>query len=357
MKKISTIVTAALLTTGISAYAKKPVDQEQYIVGLNPDNFLLVYNTGKSFEGLEVPTDIATDKSAQIQKIKLPKSLFQGLELDQLINIGNGHIMALVTVDNSNSNFAYIYSIKDLLNGDGSQVSKLKLPNGYNPTITYSSENWKTGTPQFFTYAVTDSKKGASQIHAFLLSTDINYKNINTLATLDLPANVKGENLNMATFMKETSDPKPGHGYRFPAGLVFQINGTDKIGGFLLQPAYTNGVGYSLKLSEQYNVGTGTYPAVADIAKDTNIAMVSGNGKSLNTDVLNHQLGSQASVSKYANGSYPSVAAVYGTTTPSPYLFETHRASDNSVWLDVFNYTSAGGSPLSLNKSVEVYKG
>jgi hypothetical protein len=357
MKKLTTIITAALLATGMSAYAKKPVDQEQYIVALNPENFLLVYSTGKSFEGLEVPTDIATNKSAKIQKIKLPKSLSQGLELDQIINIGNDHIMVLVTVDNSNSNFAYVYSINDLLNGDDSQVSKLKLPNGYNPTITYSSENWKTGTPQFFTYAVTDGKDGASQIQAFLLSTDAKYQKIDTLATLDLPANVKGENLNMATFMKEVSDPQPGHGYRFPAGLVFQINGTDKIGGFLLQPAYTNGVGYSLKLSEQYNVGTGTYPAVADIAKDTNIAMVSSNGNSLNANILNHQLGSEAGVSKYANGGYPSIAAVYGTTSISPYLFETHRASDNSVWLDVFNYLPDGGQPISLNKSIEVYKG
>ena len=85
--------------------------------------------------------------------------------------------------------------------------------------------------------------------------------------------------------------------------------------------------------------------------------MVSSSGTSLNSNILNHQLGSETGVSKYANGSYPSVAAIYGTVALSPYLFETHRASDNSVWLDVFNYLPGSDTPLSLNKSVEVYKG
>ena len=332
------------------------MSEEQYIVGLKSDSFLLAYNSEKSFKGVIVPKSIATNSKAKLQYIKLPKDLAKGADLDQLINIGNGKLLALMTKEKSNSNFAYIYSI-DGFSSKSKPLATLKLPNGYNPTITYSSENWQTKGEQFFTFAVT-SKDSASPITAYLLGIDVNYNKsskFSTLAKEALPTSITATNLSIATFLNEEKNPTSGHGYRYPADLVFQKSGLDTIDGYLLQPSYQNGVGYSLIPSELYTLGSGSNPVAADFSGSTSINMAAvGTKNKLIDNNVDHRLNANSTLN-YAMGDYPSIASVYGSNSPSPYLFETHRGTDGSVWLNIINY-NASTNKLTPNKSIQIAK-
>lgn len=350
-----TLIGSLLLGTAF-AYAQKPKGQEQFIVNLDKENFLVIYNAGKKndIEAIKV----STKDPENFTKVKLPKKVtsLKG-KLDQFVNIGHDNILVLATND-SMSNFAYIYSVKDILDDDKKDDhTQLKLANGHNPTIAYSGENWQTQKEQYFTFATSD-KVDSSNMEIYFYTANRTaddqgndkYSDFNQLVNVEIPKDFTGDNLAMTTFTKPV--PTPGSGHDYQAGLVFNIDGTDTLSGYLIEPSYNQG---KMTLTTEFhnNIGEGMYPAVAGLPLNATMTMFSDNNTNQVAQILDRdKFKTQATTSTKA-GKLSSVATIHNPEG-SYFIYETNRHTDNSVWLNTYNYKDQN---LTLDKSIEVSKG
>ncbi|QLE78326.1 hypothetical protein FLM55_00670 [Francisella sp. Scap27] len=333
---------------------------------MDKENFLVVYNSGKQKDIEAVKVSI--DNPEKFEKVNLPKKItsLKG-KLDQFINIGHDNILVLATND-SMSNFAYIYSVKDILDDDKKDDhTQLKLANGHNPTIAYSGENWQTQKEQYFTFATSDSLDSSNmEVYFYTVNRTADdqgndkYSDFNQLVNLKIPKDIKGDNLAMTTFTKPV--PTPGRNHDYQAGLVFNIDGTNTLSGYMVEPSFDQ-VKKEMILTAEYhnNIGEGIYPAVAGLPLNTNMVMLSQDKKQNQTAQLidRDSFRTQATDKSHA-GDLASVATIYNDSVDgNPYfIYETSRNSDGSVMLNTYNYKKTGDDlSLILDKSIEIDKG
>ncbi|AIT08692.1 hypothetical protein LO80_01010 [Candidatus Francisella endociliophora] len=365
------LVSSILCTSVAFAYDKKSIDKEQFVVNLDDPyayfsresdqtefdrDFLVVYNTDKVVEGALISSTDYTQKH-----IGLPKELAsKSVKIDQLVNIGYNNILVLVTNEKSNSNFAYIYSIEDLLNGDKKDKAiKLKLPNGYNPTITYNNENWSNHIAQYFTYAVTSDKDKSSPVSAYLLqSKKINdeYQTFTQISEFQLPSDIDAEHIELATFSKP--NPTPGHGYDFQSALVYKNADLEFVQSCILTPGQFNNVTCgSIKNTNDFE-----NPAIASLMRNENMALFANGVDKDNVyaTTFNKNNLDTTNLSNIKNQGYNvDIAAIDtspnfdGVTDRNYTIIETHRSKDNSVWANIYSYTDKN-KEFSLEKSIVI---
>lgn len=354
------LIGSLLLSTAF-AYAAKPKGQEQFIVNLDKENFLVVYNNGKKNDVEAVKVSI--DNRENFEKVNLPKKITSlNGKLDQFVNIGHDNILVLATND-SESNFAYIYSVKDILDDDKKDDhTQLKLANGHNPTIAYSGENWQTQKQQYFTFAVSDKADPSNmEVHFYTADRTADekgsdkYSDFNELVNIKLPKDIVGDNLAMTTFTKPV--PTPGRGHDYQAGLVFNIDGSDTLSGYLIEPSYSQGK-MTLTADFHNNIGKGIYPAVAGLPLNTNMIMLSQDNKESQTAQLIDRDSFKTQVTNTSHtGDLASVATIYNENIGNnPYfIYETSRSSDGAVMLNTYDYNQ-DKSTIEPGKSIEIDK-
>ncbi len=341
------------LSIGISlVYA----DKEQFVVNLDDPyayfsrdqdkqtqyskDFLVIYDAGKENKAV-----LVNDKLA-ITDVELPKDISnKGEKLDQLVNIGYNNILILTTNEQSNSNFAYIFSINDLLDEEKSKdFIKLKLPNGYNPTITYNGENWSNHIAQYFTFAVTEDKLGSSLVSVYLLQSSKNdnvYSDFKELNQFKMP-NISAKHIELGTI--SSPNPTPGRGYDFLSTLIYKNDDTNDIKACILTPGLFNDV----KCNSINETGNFENPTLASLLQNNNVAIVANatDTNNIYTSTFDKQSFEISPIVNIRNqGNDIDAAAldispnnIANTENREYIIAETFRTSENSVGFSRYSY-------------------
>ena len=178
--------------SSVFVYAHKPKGQEQFIINLDKENFLIVYNKGKKNDIEAIKVSINSPEN--FEKVNLPKKItsLKG-KLDQFINIGHDNILILATNEGdtqtrdskSEANFVYIYSVKDLLDDIGKGIYPAVAGLPFNTNMVMFSQDKKDSTQKaqvighsdFKTLAVDNSQADDLSSVATIYNNTINLQN------------------------------------------------------------------------------------------------------------------------------------------------------------------------------------